>query len=114
MRKTQRKRMLEQHISAANKSFPTLALLTGLLLISPVAFSQPQQAEMKAVSPSAQAQAATTPVQAGQTSASESAQTLHVLVGRSLVITSATRIKRVSLADPAIAEAIVVSPRSEE
>ena len=102
--------MLEQHSSAANRSFPALALLTGLLLISPVAFSQPQQAEMKAVSPSAQAQTATTQVQAGQTSASESAQILHVLVGRSLVITSATRIKRVSLADPAIAEAIVVSP----
>ena len=65
---------------------------------------------MKAVSPSAQAQATPTQVQAGQASASESAQTLHVLVGRSLVITSATRIKRVSLADPAIAEAIVVSP----
>jgi pilus assembly protein CpaC len=37
-------------------------------------------------------------------------QTLHLLVGRSLVITSPTRIKRVSLADPEIAEAIVVSP----
>ena len=102
--------MLEQHGSSADRSFPALVLLTGLLLMSPVAFSQPQQAEMKAVSPSAQAQTATTQVRAGQTSASESAQTLHVLVGRSLVITSATRIKRVSLADPAIAEAIVVTP----
>jgi len=37
-------------------------------------------------------------------------QALHLLVGRSLVITSPSRIKRVSLADPAIAEAIVVSP----
>jgi pilus assembly protein CpaC len=35
---------------------------------------------------------------------------LHLLVGRSLVISSPNRIKRVSLADPAIAEAIVVSP----
>ena len=42
--------------------------------------------------------------------ASEVPQALHLLVGRSLVITSPTRIKRVSLADPAIAEAIVVSP----
>lgn len=95
--------MLEQRNSAGGRSFPALALLTGLLLVSPVVFSQPQQAEVKAVSPLVQAQA-------GQTSASESAQTLHVLVGRSLVITSATRIKRVSLADPAIAEAIVVTP----
>ena len=31
-------------------------------------------------------------------------------MGRSLVITSPTRIKRVALADPTIAEAIVVSP----
>jgi pilus assembly protein CpaC len=37
-------------------------------------------------------------------------QTLHLLVGRSLVISSPTRIKRVSLADAEIAEAIVVSP----
>jgi pilus assembly protein CpaC len=37
-------------------------------------------------------------------------QALHLLVGRSLIITSPSRIKRVSLADPAIAEAIVVSP----
>jgi pilus assembly protein CpaC len=41
---------------------------------------------------------------------SEAPQVLHLLVGRSLVITSPNRIKRVSLADPTIAEAIVVSP----
>ena len=41
---------------------------------------------------------------------SETGQTLHLLVGRSLVITSPTRIKRVSIADPAVAEALVVSP----
>jgi pilus assembly protein CpaC len=40
----------------------------------------------------------------------EAPQTLHLLVGRSLVITSPTRIKRVSLADNTVAEAIVVSP----
>jgi pilus assembly protein CpaC len=37
-------------------------------------------------------------------------QALHLLVGRSLVITSPVRIKRVSLADPEIAEANVVTP----
>src|SRR6516225_12139319 len=37
-------------------------------------------------------------------------QSLHLLVGRSLVISSPTKIKRVALADPEIAEAIVVSP----
>src|SRR5208337_1098528 len=36
--------------------------------------------------------------------------TLHLLVGRSLVITSPTPIKRVSVADPNFVEAVVVSP----
>jgi pilus assembly protein CpaC len=47
---------------------------------------------------------------ANQGPESSEPQTLHLLVGRSLVITSPSRIKRVSLADPEIAEAIVVSP----
>ena len=57
-------------------------------------------------------QEAPAPVKASsdQPQESESAQTLHLLVGRSLVITSPNRIKRVSLADPAVAEALVVSP----
>jgi len=37
-------------------------------------------------------------------------QELHLLVGRSLVINSPTRIKRISVADPTIVEAIVVTP----
>src|ERR1700688_4075008 len=48
--------------------------------------------------------------QTEQRQESESAQTLHLLVGHSLVITSPSRIKRISLADPGIAEALVVSP----
>jgi pilus assembly protein CpaC len=40
----------------------------------------------------------------------EAAQSLHLMVGRSLVITSPTRLKRVSIADPTIAEATVVTP----
>ena len=53
---------------------------------------------------------APTPVQGEQSIDAEAPQALHLLVGRSLVITSPARIKRVSLADPNIAEAIVVSP----
>jgi len=45
--------------------------------------------------------------QAGVTSAGE---TLHVLVGRSLLITSPTRVKRLSIADPNIADAIIITP----
>jgi pilus assembly protein CpaC len=40
----------------------------------------------------------------------EGSHILHLLVGRSLVINSPTPIKRVSVADPNIVEAIVVSP----
>jgi pilus assembly protein CpaC len=50
------------------------------------------------------------PVPVQQTAEQEGPQTLHLLVGRSIVISSPSRIKRVSLADPNIAEAIVVSP----
>ena len=50
------------------------------------------------------------PAQPAAGQESEGPQTLHLLVGRSLVISSPTRIKRISLADPNIAEAIVVSP----
>lgn len=50
------------------------------------------------------------PVMDGAQQSGEVPQALHLLVGRSLIITSPSRIKRVSLADPAIAEAIVVSP----
>lgn len=53
------------------------------------------------------------PQQAGAEAAAQEAgapQTLHLLVGHSILITSPTRIKRVSIADPSIAEAIVVTP----
>jgi pilus assembly protein CpaC len=42
--------------------------------------------------------------------AAEAPQVLHLMVGRSIVITSPGRIRRVSVADPAIADAIVVNP----
>jgi pilus assembly protein CpaC len=62
----------------------------------------------------AQQAAPTVPAQAPQSAGSGQdagePQALHLLVGRSLVISSPTRIKRVSLADAEIAEAVVVSP----
>jgi pilus assembly protein CpaC len=78
--------------------------------------AQPAAAGMPVIAQAVPAatEAATTAIQqtAVQPAATESEgpQTLHLLVGRSLVITSPTKIKRVSLADPAIAEAVVVSP----
>jgi pilus assembly protein CpaC len=48
--------------------------------------------------------------QADRPQSADEPQVLHIMVGRSLVVTSPTRIKRVSIADPTIADAIVVSP----
>jgi pilus assembly protein CpaC len=45
-----------------------------------------------------------------QAQPSSEPQTLRLLVGRSLVINTPGRIKRISLADPEIAEAVVISP----
>jgi len=42
--------------------------------------------------------------------ASSAPETLHLLGGRSLVITSPARIQRVSVADPAVLDALVVNP----
>lgn len=81
-------------------------LLAGCLVIGASVFGS----SMTMAQDQAPAVPAPTPVQAGQAADAEAPQALHLLVGRSLVITSPSRIKRVSLADPAIAEAIVVSP----
>jgi pilus assembly protein CpaC len=61
--------------------------------------------------PASKAQAtAQTQSQSTQSQSAGAPEELHLLVGRSLIITSPRRIKRVSIADPAIAEAIVVTP----
>ncbi len=89
---------------------PSFALLAALFVGVPGALPQQQPAQSQPpATPPAQA-AAPTQVPAEQPTESEAPQTLHLLVGRSIVISSPGRIKRVSLADPNIAEAIVVSP----
>jgi len=108
-----------------NRNGSVRAALAGVLIIvvllvgaadAKAQQSQPDAAEMApmtqpvpAVTQPTTAAVQQMPTQAAATE-SEGPQTLHLLVGRSLVITSPTKIKRVSLADPAIAEAIVVSP----
>jgi len=106
--------------NAAVRAALTCVVMSAVLLVS-AASAEAQQAQEPATglagmsqplaAPSQATTAAVqqTPVQAAATE-SEGPQTLHLLVGRSLVITSPTKIKRVSLADPTIAEAIVVSP----
>lgn len=87
-----------------------LAALAGLFLGGPaIAAQQSAPAEPPALTTQeVPAPAPSTPT--GRPEESEAPQTLHLLVGRSMVISSPTRIKRVSLADPNIAEALVVSP----
>ncbi len=91
-----------------------LAMAAGLF--SPLAAARQQTTAPGTEIPVPATQAAATPAQPPQTGAaqaaqqSETPQVLHLLVGRSLVITSPTKIKRVSLADPNIAEVDVVTP----
>jgi pilus assembly protein CpaC len=72
---------------------------------APISGAQAQTSAAPSSAPANSAEPLAAPPQAA-----EEPQSLHLLVGRSLVITSPTRIKRVSLADTSIAEAIVVSP----
>jgi pilus assembly protein CpaC len=86
-------RMPQQH--------PTLRLMRASVLAIACMFSltaPASKAQTTAQTPSEPAQSSGGPEQ------------LHLLVGRSLIITSPGRIKRVSVADPSIAEAIVVTP----
>jgi pilus assembly protein CpaC len=96
-----------------------LAAFAGLMLLSALSLdarpqnlssthviASPAAAQPAVVDPTASAPAA--PADPAQTGGGP--QTLHVMVGRSLLITSPARIKRVSLADPTIAEADVVTP----
>ncbi len=85
------------------------ALMAALFMGTPGVLAQQQPAASQPPAPPAQT-TAPTQVPAEQAAESEAPQTLHLLVGRSIVISSPGRIKRVSLADPNIAEAIVVSP----
>lgn len=91
-------------------------VLYGLILVNGTLFSSSQLMAKQQPTPSTKATVPTpqapppAAAQSGPPQEAEAPQTLHLLVGRSLVISSPTRIKRISLADPNIAEAVVVSP----
>jgi pilus assembly protein CpaC len=88
-------------------------VLGALCSTAALAAAQQPASVSNPVPATSQAPASVPPVQAPPANGSQESsepQALHLLVGRSLVITSPSRIKRVSLADPEIAEAIVVSP----
>jgi pilus assembly protein CpaC len=98
-------------------SLGALFIVAGLAFLGSSALAQGQETQAPATQAQVPAmQTAVLPVQPAQAGAgqavqeSEAPQTLHLLVGRSLLVTSPTRIKRVLLADPTIAEAVVVTP----
>ncbi len=82
----------------------------GLMLGMPLSAAEQPASTAIAQPGTPQAQSAAEPTAKDQPQESD-VQSLHLLVGRSLVISSPTRIKRISLADPTIAEAVVISPR---
>jgi pilus assembly protein CpaC len=103
---------LKRERAAFARLIATVTVIGAGLLASsatPILAQQPAQTPAPAQSATPPAPQAPTPVPANAPMEAEAPQTLHLLVGRSIVITSPARIKRVSIADPAIAEAIVVS-----
>src|ERR1700682_3566172 len=104
----QGKRMLE-HCAAPNRTVTLGLTLLGALCFGALGLLAQQPPVAPPTSSAAPAEAPAQ-VPAGQSAEAEAPQGLHLLVGRSIVISSPARIKRVSLADPNIAEAIVVSP----
>ena len=85
-----------------------LAILVVLLAAGVMQAAQsaaPPQQQQAAQQPPASQQANTAPQQ--------EAESLHLLAGRSLVITSPARIRRVSVADPTVIEAVAVTPNAQ-
>src|SRR5712692_5526447 len=108
MNRSQEKSMFELGVRR-NQCLVLAAFVT--LFIGRTAIAGQQPASSQAPVPPSQGVSPASPLTQGvRPEESEAPQTLHLLVGRSIVISSPTRIKRVSLADPNIAEAIVVSP----
>jgi pilus assembly protein CpaC len=93
---------------ATAATFVAASMVT--LSATPTLAQQPPESQAPAQSATPPPQQAPTPVPNNAPAEVEAPQTLHLLVGRSIVITSPARIKRVSIADANIAEAIVVSP----
>jgi pilus assembly protein CpaC len=82
----------------------------ALLTCATPFFGQDAAATAATPPPLGAANMAAQQAQGPQQSAAEGNDRLHLLVGRSLVISSPTRVKRISIADPNIVDAIVISP----
>jgi pilus assembly protein CpaC len=89
-----------------------LALGFAFLFCAHSAFGQDSMAAATPAAPLDAANAIAFQADQGPSTAATagSSERLHLLVGRSLVISSPTPVKRVSIADPNIADAVVISP----
>ena len=103
--------MTKGHMRGTKSAIAIAALCFAVLCC---VISARGQDSVGAVTPAAPLEAANAIAQ--QTSpgqpaaAASSGERLHLLVGRSLVISSPSPVKRVSIADPNIADAVVISP----
>jgi pilus assembly protein CpaC len=87
--------------------------LVVLLLLATAAFAQEQPAPpATTAAPEQNPSSAPSPATASQVpqGAAESSAPLRVMVGKSLLINTTERLKRVSVTDPTVAEAMVVTP----
>lgn len=84
-----------------------MVVVLSVMGLAGMAFAAPQAATRSIQTQAKVQQAQTATVPSGQASGPEA---LHLIVNRSLVITSPVQIKRVSLANPDICDAVVVSP----
>jgi pilus assembly protein CpaC len=84
-------------------AWPTLLAAVIFFAALPARTQQPQAEQAKPTTTAPQRPSAP-PQETAQ------AERLHLLVGRSLVISSPVRVKRVSIADPNVADAIIINP----
>jgi pilus assembly protein CpaC len=92
------------------KAITTISAATLAVLACVVPSFGQETASLAIAPPLDAAKAVTTQPAPEQQATPDSNERLHMLVGRSLVISSPTRVKRVSIADPNIVDAVVVSP----
>lgn len=87
-------------------------LFAALVLVSTVAWANQQKPPTAAPAPQQPAQASEAPPSPAQATPTESqgAAPLRVMVGKSLLINTTERLKRVSVTDPEVADALVVTP----
>jgi pilus assembly protein CpaC len=91
-------------MKVTNTRYKLLTLAATMLVVILLALVHPGLRGEEALAAQASAGAAQ------QAPSGPSAEALHLLVGRSLVISSQARIFRISVADPTIVDALVVSP----